>query len=625
MENGLKVHPGKYAESMVEAYEGKLGKAKVQKLPCGPEIQEPDGTTLLDYELAGLYRSLVGCGIYLSQDRLDVSYTVKELASTMSCPTAASLKKLGKLIGYLKHTMGQHRLLELKEAGHGLVHQSFETRWILETFSDSDWSRAKGHRRSTSSAIHMVNGVAVASSSRGQKSVSLSSAEAELNALVSSAADGSYLRRCLEFLVEETVEHCCMVDNSAALHLCHRKGPGKLRHVSGKLLWIQDAVLQEQLKVMPVGTVKNVADLGTKPLSKNRINLILNWRSVYDGCGERIGQEERERSENEVVSKSKINKLAKLLNRILLLEGLGQVAGEKSDSEGQCTSVPETMARPTTPWTMVVIMIFLVMIVGGLIFATYKVWKKLQKVLEDLEEMKEAQRVDGMMIDAFEHERKEETAALGSLIQKIHHGLVKANGYVDEDEFEDGEWQHWDYIQKSNRKLDFLKLKQEAQAYLLHEIEKKQTETSEEQTDAAMSEGEELQPGETATVRLESGEVVDIPMEYLEPREPESEVDEDDGVTAREQSERRTIEGVMHDRPMTYDAKKAWTMNLTFQELGDLNAPAGRSGMRAKKHLQALETRWWDNQEGKRNIENPKIFSEMEKHYPFLDSPCLRF
>ena len=105
----------------------------------------------------------------------------------MSCPASASLKKLGKLIGHLKHTMGQHSLLELKEPGHGLVHQSFETRWILETFSDSDWSGAKGHRRSTSSAIHMVNGVVVASSSRGQKSASLSSAEAELNALVSSA------------------------------------------------------------------------------------------------------------------------------------------------------------------------------------------------------------------------------------------------------------------------------------------------------------------------------------------------------------------------------------------------------------------------------------------------------
>ena len=98
--------------------------------------------------------------------------------------------------------------------------------------------------------------------------MSLSSAEAELNALVSGAADGIYLRRCLEFLMEENIMHYCLVDNSAALHLCHRKGPGKLRHIAGKLLWIQDMVAQGDLEVKAVGTVANVADLGTKPLPK---------------------------------------------------------------------------------------------------------------------------------------------------------------------------------------------------------------------------------------------------------------------------------------------------------------------------------------------------------------------
>ena len=68
-------------------------------------------------------------------------------------------------------------------------------------------------------------------------------------ALVSLAADGIYLKRCLEFLVDEGVKHECLVDNSAALHLCHRRGPGKLRHIAGKLLWIQDLVAQEELQV----------------------------------------------------------------------------------------------------------------------------------------------------------------------------------------------------------------------------------------------------------------------------------------------------------------------------------------------------------------------------------------
>ena len=117
IEGGLKVMPGKYAESMIEMYEEKMGRAKMQKLPCGPEVLEADGSVELKAELASLYRSLVGCGIYLSQERPDVSYTIKELASTMSFPTTSSLRKLGKLIGYLKGTIGQHSILEMGEPG----------------------------------------------------------------------------------------------------------------------------------------------------------------------------------------------------------------------------------------------------------------------------------------------------------------------------------------------------------------------------------------------------------------------------------------------------------------------------------------------------------------------------
>ena len=201
----LRVYPGKYAEEMVEKYEAMMGRVKTQQLPCGQEMLEPDGTSPLGVELAGLYRSLVGCGIYLSQERMDISFAVKELASSVACPTTGSLKKLAKMIGYLKSTIGQYGVLELEEAGHGLVTRCDTSRWLLETFSDSDWSGSKSHRRSTSAAIHMVNGTVVFSSSRGQKSVSLSSAEAELNALVGAAADGIYLRRCLEFLVGESV------------------------------------------------------------------------------------------------------------------------------------------------------------------------------------------------------------------------------------------------------------------------------------------------------------------------------------------------------------------------------------------------------------------------------------
>ena len=118
-----------------------------------------------------------------------------------------------------------------------------------------------------------------------------------------------------------------------------------------------------------------------------------------------------------MVSKSKINKPAKLLNGILLLEGLEHVAGEMIIQENQCSTLTMTTTSSSTPWTMWVIVIFLVMIAGGLALAGYMMWQKIKKITEELEEMKEAQRVDGMMIDAVEHGRKEEVAVLGSLIQ----------------------------------------------------------------------------------------------------------------------------------------------------------------------------------------------------------------
>lgn len=153
-------------------------------------------------------------------------------------------------------------MLPFPDPGHGHSTRSATSRWLLETLTDSDWSGAKGHRRSTSAAIHMLNGHVVLASSRGQKSVSLS----------------------LEF--SRSRAECAGQWSSRWRH----PGPGKLRHISGKLLRIQDLAARGDVEVKAVGTVANVADLGTKPLAKARVNLILQWCQIYNADGERIGQ-----------------------------------------------------------------------------------------------------------------------------------------------------------------------------------------------------------------------------------------------------------------------------------------------------------------------------------------------
>ena len=236
-------------------------------------------------------------GIYLSQERLDISFTIKELASKMASPTELAMQRARRLVGYLKETEEQHILLPLPVQGQGLRGHSHEI-WLLESFTDADWSGNKATRKSASSSVHSLNGMVVYTTSRGQKVASLSSAESELHALVAGACDGICIKHALEFLTGDPAQHVCWVDNSATKQIANKRGAGRLRHINGKLLWCQSKVADGTMEVKQISTVFNVADIGTKPLSKARLRLLLFWCNARNGDGSRVGEQEHQDFEN---------------------------------------------------------------------------------------------------------------------------------------------------------------------------------------------------------------------------------------------------------------------------------------------------------------------------------------
>eukprot|EP00971_Amphidinium_carterae_P096549 1910732-Amphidinium_carterae.1 len=68
-------------------------------------------------------------------------------------------------------------------------------------------------------------------------------------------------------------------DSSAARGIALRKGIGRLRHLHTPLLWIQDKVASHDLEVMKCRGDENVADLGTKDLSKEKMLKFLSAAS----------------------------------------------------------------------------------------------------------------------------------------------------------------------------------------------------------------------------------------------------------------------------------------------------------------------------------------------------------
>ena len=166
----LWIQPGIFVQQTLTAYEEQIGLVKLQQLPENSSIQMEDQSEALhEQEEISLFRSIVGSGLYLCQERYDVAFTVKELASRISIPTAMSFHRVKKFLRYLKKSMDYCLVLELPQAGEGYVKKG-ESYWC--------WRHSQiqiGVVTKASGGFHALNRCPLFNSSRTQKIISLCS------------------------------------------------------------------------------------------------------------------------------------------------------------------------------------------------------------------------------------------------------------------------------------------------------------------------------------------------------------------------------------------------------------------------------------------------------------------
>ena len=117
-----------------------------------------------------------------------------------------------------------------------------------------------------------------------QKRVTLSSAEAELGALVKTTSETIGILQLSEGLGRE-VSGEVFVYSSAALAVVNRKGCGKLRHVRVGQLWVQQLAEEEEVKFRKVLGDDNPADLCTKYLTRLRMDKLIQLIYLKDKEG----------------------------------------------------------------------------------------------------------------------------------------------------------------------------------------------------------------------------------------------------------------------------------------------------------------------------------------------------
>ena len=184
-----------------------------------PRSEEEQDNPKLTGSEATNYRAITARLNFLSQDRPDIQYSVKEVSRWMSSPRGKDLEAL-KRIG--KYLLGKPRA-------------TFFYRWQrapteLTSFSDTDWAGCRGTRKSTSTGTITHGDHYIKSWSSQQSLVSLSSAEAELYGVVKASSETLGAQAMAgDFGHTQSVR--IYADASAALGIVHKKGLGKVRHI----------------------------------------------------------------------------------------------------------------------------------------------------------------------------------------------------------------------------------------------------------------------------------------------------------------------------------------------------------------------------------------------------------
>ena len=234
----------------------KLGEAKGLAVPGVIEPAIIDDRPLSE-EQSSRYRSLAARLNYLSQDRMDIMYSVKELCRCMSSPTEHAWTKLVRVAKYLKN----NPRLVMKFAFQNATD-------VIEAFSDANWAGCHQTRRSTSGGVLMRGSHLLKAWSKTQSLVALSSAESEFYATVRAATEAlGVLALMGDF--KQTGSIRLHVDASAALGVIQRQGIGKIRHLATGALWLQSQQLKRVMRFEKIAGSINPADTFTKYISRD--------------------------------------------------------------------------------------------------------------------------------------------------------------------------------------------------------------------------------------------------------------------------------------------------------------------------------------------------------------------
>ncbi|KXJ72391.1 hypothetical protein RP20_CCG018186 [Aedes albopictus] len=205
------------------------------------------------------YRELIGCLMYVALiTRPDLSAAVNYFSQFQGCPTEQHWTFLKRVLRYVKGTIDV-----------GLEYQGKDSAPLLVAFCDADWANDVADRRSVSGYLFKVYGCTTIWATRKQRTVSLSSTEADMVALCEATCEGVWIVRLLKELglqIKAPVPY--FEDNQSAIRVMEEpRDRSKLKHIDVKHNFVKELVQNGSIELKYVPSERQEADILTKGLT----------------------------------------------------------------------------------------------------------------------------------------------------------------------------------------------------------------------------------------------------------------------------------------------------------------------------------------------------------------------
>lgn len=202
------------------------------------------------------YQEAVGCLNYLAVvSRPDIAYAVSVAGRNLQNPGPADVKAVKRILRYVKGTSGY-------SLRYGGAMKMFG-------YCDADYAGCIETGRSTSGSIFLVGSGAVSWISRRQKTTAQSTAEAEYMSAAEAAKEMVWLRGLLEEMIGTIERPTMWVDNQSAIKIINNPTITQhSKHIRVRYHYIREVVEEGIFKTEYINTKEQLADVLTKPLSR---------------------------------------------------------------------------------------------------------------------------------------------------------------------------------------------------------------------------------------------------------------------------------------------------------------------------------------------------------------------